>query len=126
MLLREFDQGQDFVSDLENILNLYLKKYDKENSVAKISYETLSAWMQRAGSYGSLNRKIVGDAIAKSDSLGNLIQNYDGSGITLNTHKQEDEVPGQEQPNLDKTDQGITSTTQQAASRAAQKSLDNY
>lgn len=125
MLLREFDQGQDFVSDLENILNLFLKKYDKENSVAKISYETISSWMQRAGSYGGINRKIIGDAIGQSDSLKQLIQNYDGDGITLNTNAQSQETPGEEQPNLDKTDQGITATTQQAASRAAEKSLDN-
>ena len=125
MLLREFDQGQDFVSDLENILNLYLKKYDKANSVAKISYEALSLWLQRAGSYGSVNRKIIGDAIAQSDSLKSLIQNYDGDGLTLNTQAQAPEAPGEEQPDLAKTDQGITKTTQQAASRAAEKSLDN-
>ena len=125
MLLREFDQGQDFVSDLENILNLYLKKYDKENSVAKISYEALSSWLQRAGSYGSINRNIIGDAINQSDSLKALIQNYDGDGITLNTTAQDAETPGEEQPDMAKTDQGITKTTQQAASRAAEKGLDN-
>ena len=125
MLLREFDQGQDFISDLENILNLYLKKYDKENSVAKISYEALSAWMQRAGSYGSINRKIIGDALNKSDSLKQIIQNYDGDSVTLNTNAQSPDSSGEEQPNLDKTDQGITTTTQQAASRAAEKGLDN-
>jgi hypothetical protein len=81
--------------------------------------------MQRAGSYGGINRKIIGDAIAQSDSLKQLIQNYDGDGVTLNTNAQSQETPGEEQPNLDKTDQGITSTTQQAASRAAEKSLDN-
>lgn len=126
MLLREFDQGRDFVTDLENILNLYLKKYDSENSVAKISYETLNALLQRAGTYGSVNRKIIGDAIAQSDSLQQIIQNYDGDGVTLNTNAQSQETPGEEQPNLDKTDQGITTTTQQAASRAASKGLDSY
>ena len=123
MLLREFDQSQDFVTDLENILNLYLNDYDKENSVGKISYEALSQWLQRAGSYGSINRKIIGDAIAKSDSLQNMIQNYDGDGITLATNAQDPKTPGEQNPDLDKTDQGITKTTQQAASRAASKGL---
>ena len=126
MLLREFDQGQDFVADLENILNLYIKKYDSENSVAKISYETLNTLLQRAGSYGSVNQKIIGDAVGQSDSLEQLIQNYDGDGITLNTRAQSPETPGKEEPNLAKTDQGITATTQQAASRAASKGLDSY
>lgn len=123
MLLREMDQGQDFVSDLENILHLYLRDYDKEGAAANLNYETLNGLLQRAGSYGSVNRKIIDDAINKSDSLRQLVRDYDEEGITLNTNKDSVDPDVQDQPDLEKTDQGISKTTAQAASRAASKGL---
>jgi hypothetical protein len=123
MLLREFDQGADFIGDLENLLQLSLSKYDKENSVAKISYEALSQLLQRSGSYGSVNRNIIDQAVEKSPALKQLIRNYDGNSVTLNTVKDAPTDTAAPQPDLEKTDQGISKTTQQAASRAASAGL---
>lgn len=123
MLLREFDQGQDFIGDLENLLQVSLNRYDNENSVAKISYEALSQLLQRSGSYGSVNRNIIDQAIEKSPALRQLIRNYDGDSVTLNTNKEEPKDTMPDQPDLEKTDQGISKTTAQAASRAAQSGL---
>jgi hypothetical protein len=125
MLLREFDQGQDFIGDLENLLQVSLNKYDSEDSIAKISYEALSQLLQRSGSYGSVNRNIIDQAVEKSPALRQLIRNYDGNSVTLNTSKEapKDTLPSQ--PDLEKTDQGISKTTQQAASSAAQAGLTN-
>jgi len=125
MLLREFDQGQDFIGDLENLLKVSLNKYDSEDSVATISYEALSQLLQRSGSYGSVNRNIIDQAVEKSPALRQLIRNYDGNSVTLNTSKEapKDTLPSQ--PDLEKTDQGISKTTQQAASSAAQAGLTN-
>lgn len=126
MLLREFDQSNDFVSDLENALNLYLRNYDNESSAATISYEALSSLMQRTGSYGAINRKIVDDAIAQSDSLKNIIRTPLGNaGITLNTKVGSPEETEAGGPDLEKTDQGISKTTAQAASSAANAGLTN-
>jgi hypothetical protein len=125
MLLREFDQSNDFISDLENILNLFLRDYNKQGSPAKIPYEALNNWLQKNGSYGSVNRQIIDQVIEKSDTLGKIISNYDGQGITLSTDAAAPDDTAQAQPDLEKTDQGISKTTQQAASRAAEKSLDN-
>jgi len=125
MLLREFDQGEDFIGDLENLLQLSLNKYDKEDSVAKISYEALSQLLQRSGSYGSVNRNIIDQAVEKSPALRQLIKNYDGSSVTLNTSKEPPKETLPDQPDLEKTDQGISKTTQQAASSAAQAGLTN-
>ena len=123
MLLREFDQGQDFIGDLENLLQVSLKKYDSENSVAKISYEALSQLLQRSGSYGSVNRNIIDQAVEKSPALKQLIRNYDGNSVTLNTNKEAPKDTMPDQPDLEKTDQGISKTTQQAASSAANAGL---
>jgi len=125
MLLREFDQGEDFLGDLENLLQLSLNKYDKEDSVAKISYEALSQLLQRSGSYGSVNRNIIDQAVEKSPALRQLIRNYDGNSVTLNTSKEPPKDTLPPQPDLEKTDQGISKTTQQAASSAAQAGLTN-
>lgn len=125
MLLREFDQGEDFLGDLENLLQLSLNKYDKEDSVAKISYEALSQLLQRSGSYGSVNRNIIDQAVEKSPALRQLIRNYDGNSVTLNTSKESPKDTLPPQPDLEKTDQGISKTTQQAASSAAQAGLTN-
>lgn len=125
MLLREFDQGEDFIGDLENLLQLSLNKYDKEDSVAKISYEALSQLLQRSGSYGSVNRNIIDQAVEKSPALRQLIRNYDGNSVTLNTSKEPPKDTLPPQPDLEKTDQGISKTTQQAASSAAQAGLTN-
>ncbi len=123
MLLREFDQGQDFIGDLENLLQVSLNRYDNENSVAKISYEALSQLLQRSGSYGSVNRNIIDQAIEKSPALRQLIRNYDGDSVTLNTNKEAPKDTMPDPPDLEKTDQGISKTTAQAASRAAQSGL---
>lgn len=125
MLLREFDQSDDFISDLENMLNLFLRDYNKQGSPAKIPYEALNNWLQKTGSYGSVNRQIIDQVKDKSDTLSKLINNHDGQGITLNTDALAPEDEADAQPDLEKTDQGISKTTQQAASRAAEKSLDN-
>lgn len=123
MLLREFDQGADFIGDLENMLQVSLSKYDNEDSVAKISYEALSQLLQRSGSYGSVNRNIIDQAIEKSPALRQLIRNYDGTSVTLNTDKEAPKDTLPPQPDLEKTDQGISKTTAQAASSAAQAGL---
>lgn len=123
MLLREFDQGADFIGDLENMLQLSLNKYDKEDSVATISYEALSQLLQRSGSYGSVNRNIIDQAIEKSPALRQLIRNYDGKSVTLNTDKEAPKDTLPPQPDLEKTDQGISKTTAQAASSAANAGL---
>lgn len=125
MLLREFDQGNDFISDLENILKLSLTNYDKKDSVGKVNYETLSNMLQRSGSYGSINRNIIDQAVAQSPALKQLIKNYDGDSVTLNTHEEEPTDPAAPQPDLEKTDQGISKTTAQAASSAATAGLTN-
>ncbi len=125
MLLREFDQSDDFISDLENMLNLFLRDYNKQGSPAKIPYEALNNWLQKTGSYGSVNRLIIDQVKDKSDTLSKLISNHDGQGITLNTDAMAPEDEAEAQPDLEKTDQGISKTTQQAASRAAEKGLDN-
>jgi hypothetical protein len=125
MLLREFDQGEEFISDLENMLQVSLNKYDNEDSIAKISYESLSKLLQRSGSYGSVNRDIINQAIEKSPALRQLIRNYDGNSVTLNTDKEAPKDTLQPQPDLEKTDQGISKTTQQAASSAASAGLTN-
>jgi hypothetical protein len=125
MLIFEVDQGHDFVSDLENAINLYIRQSDVEGSVADVNYETLSQWLQRSGSYGSVNRKIIDAAVAKSPSLKNMITNYDNDSVTLNTVAAEPADAAAPQPDLEKTDQGISKTTQQAASRAAQSGLTN-
>ncbi len=124
MLLREFDQSDDFISDLENMLNLFLRDYNKQGSPAKIPYEALNNWLQKTGSYGSVNRLIIDQVKDKSDTLSKLISNHDGQGITLNTDAMAPEDEADAQPDLEKTDQGISKTTQQAASRAAEKGLD--
>jgi deoxyribodipyrimidine photolyase len=123
MLLRELDQSPDFVADLENLLTLLVREYDKKSAPAKFSYKFLNQKLQQSSSYGSVNRKIIDMAKEQSDVLSQLIKNYDADTITLNTRHDAPEDDAAPQPDLDKTDQGITKTTQQAASRAASSSL---
>ena len=123
MLLRELDQSTNFVADLENVLNLYLRNYDKASSTGQISYEALSNWLQSLGAYGSVNKRIIDQAIQQSDKLQQLIKNPTDDGITLNTEAPPPEEPTTPEPDLEKTDQGISKTTQQAASAAASQSL---
>ena len=85
----------------------------------------MNNWLQKNGSYGSVNRLIIDKVLEKSDTLSKLISNYDGQGITLSTDSAAPDDTAQAQPDLEKTDQGISKTTQQAASRAEEKSLDN-
>ena len=122
MLLREVDQGGDFISSLEAALDLYLDQANAKGLTATIDYATLGRLMTRFGLVGKINQHIIDSAIAKSEALQTLIANHDGEGITLNTDSEppKDEV---DQPDLEKTDQGISKTTQQAASRAAEKTL---
>jgi hypothetical protein len=124
MLLREFDQTPDFIYDLENLLTLLVREYNKKSAPAKFSYKYLNQKLQSSAVYGSVNRRIIDAAIEKSQVLSNLIKNYDGVGLTLNTDVDSEDDGAVAQPDLDKTDQGITKTTQQAASRAAQSGLD--
>jgi hypothetical protein len=124
MLLREFDQSEDFLSDLENVLNLYLKDSDKKRSPAKINYETINNWLTRANVYGRVNKSIIDAAIEKSDTLRNLIARTEDNYLVLNTDIDKPKDDTVAQPDLEKTDQGISKTTQQAASRAAQSSID--
>jgi hypothetical protein len=123
MLLRELDQTPDFIADLENLLQLLVKEYDKKSAPAKFSYKFLNQKLQNSSVYGSVNRKIIDAAKEQSEVLDQLIKNYDGDSITLNTKmdEPEDDMP---KPDLQKTDQGISKTTQQAASRAASSGLD--
>jgi hypothetical protein len=123
MLILEFDQSNDFITDLENVLKLELINYNRKKSPGEISYESLSQKLQKLGSYGSVNRRIIDSAIEKSEVLSQLIKSYDEDGIDLSTDEEspKDKAP---KPDLEKTDQGISKTTQQAASRAAQKELD--
>lgn len=123
MLILEFDQSNDFITDLENVLKLELVNYNRKKSPGKISYASLSQKLQKLGSYGSVNRRIIDSAIEQSEVLDQLIQSYDDSSISLSTDEEapKDNAP---KPDLEKTDQGISKTTQQAASRAAQKELD--
>jgi len=123
MLLRELDQSSNFVADLENVLNLYLKNYDKASSTGEISYEALSQWLQALGAYGAVNKRIIDQAMQQSDKLQQLISNSGEDGITLNTEAPPPEEPKTPEPDLSKTDQGISKTTQQAASSAASQSL---
>ena len=123
MLILEFDQGNDFITDLENVLKLELINYNRKKSPGEISYASLSQKLQRLGSYGSVNRRIIDSALEKSEVLDQLIKSYDNNSVSLNTDEEsaKDKTPA---PDLEKTDQGITKTTQQAASRASQKELD--
>lgn len=123
MLLRELDQTPDFIADLENLLKLLVREYDKKSAPAKFSYNFLNQKLQNSSVYGSVNRKIIDAAKEQSEVLGQLIKSYDGDSITLNTKmdEPEDNMP---KPDLEKTDQGISKTTQQAANRAATSGLD--
>jgi hypothetical protein len=123
MLLREFDQSDDFVANIENILKLYLQNYNKESSPGDIPYGAINDWLQGSGSYGSVNRKIIDDLKSQSPVLGSLIKNYDEKGITLNTDVDAPDDTAPAQPDLEKTDQGISKTTAQAASSAATAGL---
>jgi hypothetical protein len=123
MLLRELDQSEDFVAELENMLSVLQQSYDKHSSPAQISYKALNLKLQKSGIYGAINQSIMQNAIDKSEVLANLIKNYDGNGIELNTQADRPEDTDQPQPYLEKTDQGISKTTQQAASRAASSTL---
>lgn len=125
MLLREFDQGNDFISSLETALNLYLDQANDKDELGKIDYATLGRLMGRVGSYGSVNHKVIDAALGQSEALKTLIQNYDSEGITLNTNKEPPANTAAQQPDMEKTDQGISKTTAQAASSAAQQSLAN-
>lgn len=123
MLIFEFDQSQDFIADLENVLQLELKKYNRAKSPGKISYQSLSQKLRRFGSYGSINRLIIDKAVESSSVLAQIIKSYDGTSLDLNTDQTSPRDKTQK-PDLEKTDQGISKTTQQAASRAAEKELD--
>jgi len=123
MLLREFDQTPDFIFDLENLLTLLVREYNRKSAPAKFSYKFLNQKLQSSAVYGSVNRRIIDAAIEQSEVLSNLIKNYDADTLTLKT-KNDDTDDDAAQPDLDKTDQGVTKTTQQAASRAAQSGLD--
>jgi hypothetical protein len=123
MLLRELDQSEDFVAELENMLSVLQQSYDKHSSPAQISYKALNLKLQKSGIYGAINQSIMQNAIDKSEVLANLIKNYDGNGIELTTQADRPEDTDQPQPDLEKTDQGISKTTQQAASRAASSTL---
>jgi hypothetical protein len=123
MLLREFDQTPDFIFDLENLLTLLVREYNRKSAPAKFSYKFLNQKLQSSAVYGSVNRRIIDAAIEQSEVLSNLIKNYDADTLTLKT-KNDDTEDNVAQPDLDKTDQGVTKTTQQAASRAAQSGLD--
>jgi len=123
MLLREFDQTPDFIFDLENLLTLLVREYNRKSAPAKFSYKFLNQKLQSSAVYGSVNRRIIDAAIEQSEVLSNLIKNYDADTLTLKT-KNDDTEDDVAQPDLDKTDQGVTKTTQQAASRAAQSGLD--
>jgi hypothetical protein len=123
MLLREFDQTPDFIFDLENLLTLLVREYNRNSAPAKFSYKFLNQKLQSSAVYGSVNRRIIDAAIEQSEVLSNLIKNYDADTLTLKT-KNDDTDDDVAQPDLDKTDQGVTKTTQQAASRAAQSGLD--
>jgi hypothetical protein len=123
MLLREFDQTPDFIFDLENLLTLLVREYNRKSAPAKFSYKFLNQKLQSSAVYGSVNRRIIDAAIEQSEVLSNLIKNYDADTLTLKT-KNDDTDDDVAQPDLDKTDQGVTKTTQQAASRAAQSGLD--
>lgn len=124
MLLRELDQTPDFIFDLENLLKLLVQEYDNKGATAKLSYAYLNQKLQNSSMYGSINRRIIDAAKEKSDVLANLIKSYDDNTITLNTKKDMPKDSEAPQPDLEKTDQGISKTTQQAASRAAQSGLD--
>lgn len=124
MLLREMDQGGDFVSSLETALNLYLSNANDQGGTVTIDYGTLTRLMARVDGYsGKLNKDIIGQAKTKSDALMTIIHAVGEDGITLSTNAEpsdENELPT---PDLEKTDQGISKTTAQAASSAAQSSL---
>jgi hypothetical protein len=126
MLLREMDQGGDFVGSLETALNLYLSNANDTNGTVTIDYGTLTRLMARVDGFsGKLNKDIIGQAKTKSDALMTMIHAVGNDGITLSTNAEpgdENEMPT---PDLEKTDQGISKTTQQAASSAAQSSLAN-
>ena len=68
---------------------------------------------------------VIDQAVEKSPALRQLIRNYDGNSVTLNTSKEPPKDTLPPQPDLEKTDQGISKTTQQAASSAAQAGLTN-
>lgn len=123
MLLREFDQTPDFIFDLENLLTLLVREYNRKSAPAKFSYKFLNQKLQSSAVYGSVNRRIIDAAMEQSEVLSSLIKNYDADTLTLRT-KNDDTEDDVAQPDLDKTDQGVTKTTQQAASRAAQSGLD--
>jgi len=124
MLLLELDQTPDFIADLENLLTLLVREYDKKSAPAKFSYEFINKKLRNSSVYGSVNRVIIDAATEKSEVLSNLIKNYDKNSLTLKTKNDMPDDDSQPQPDLNKTDQGITKTTQQAASRAAQSGLD--
>ena len=125
MLLREMDQGGDFVSSLETALNLYLDQANTDEDTVHIDYATLSRLMTRLGAYGSISRGVIDKAVnsPQGEALKNMIQNYGADGITLNTDVQAEQPTAQPQPDMEKTDQGISKTTQQAASSAATAGL---
>jgi hypothetical protein len=120
------DQGGDFVGSLETALNLYLSNANDTNGTVTIDYGTLTRLMARVDGFsGKLNKDIIGQAKTKSDALMTMIHAVGNDGITLSTNAEpgdENEMPT---PDLEKTDQGISKTTQQAASSAAQSSLAN-
>lgn len=118
------DQGEDFISTLANVLQLYMDGMDKQASSAEIDYAALSQMMADQGQYGAINHAIIGNAVEadQSGSLQSIIKNYGPSGIILNTEKAPEKKDAQ--PNLDKNDQGISKTTASAASAGAKSTLD--
>jgi hypothetical protein len=123
MLLREMDQGSDFLSSLESVLSLYLSQANDKNGLADIDYASLERKMQSLSQPGRINQAIMNQAVQSSEALDNMIHNVGPQGITLNTDNPPPEATADAQPDLEKTDQGISKTTAQAASRAAEKSL---
>jgi hypothetical protein len=123
MRLFEFAGSDDVTDTLTSVLHLMLNQSDSSASTSELTYPAISQLLQRAGEFGQMDYKLFDKLYKENPAIQALVQSYSGKGIRLNTHKQPDKgTPG---PNMAKTDQGVSQTTQNAASSGAAATLKN-
>jgi hypothetical protein len=123
MRLFEFAGDDDVVDTLTSVLHQLLNQSDSKASTSELTYPAISQLLQRAGSYGMMDYKLFDKIYHENPQIQAVIQDYNGQRVKLATDKQPEKGPAG--PNMAKTDQGVSQTTQQAASSGASATLKN-
>lgn len=126
MRLFEFATPANFIDSLVTTLNLIRDDSNAKTSTGELSYLAIGQMMSRESQMSPPANKwyeIFDKAYNESPALQAIVKNYNGKGIILDTDKKEPKNPAG--PNMAKTDQGVSQTTQNAASSGAAATLKN-